>query len=78
MASFLVAPYSENLAYLSPKEHTQVLEQAFSIDHGDWFLPPRDLQRMVEDTEFAGDLLRERRYGYRNFDKIIQAGVMFD
>lgn len=74
----LVAPYATNLAFLSPKEHSQLLEIAFERDDEVWFYSLDDLQRISKDEEFAKKMLWERLIRYRDVNEIISAGVMFD
>ena len=74
----LIAPYAENLAFLTPRKHSQVLDEAFQRDDVEWFLPMRDLRRMAQDAEFANDQFHQRSRRYRNVIQIVTTGVMFD
>jgi hypothetical protein len=77
-APFLIAPYAENLAFLSPIEHVQVLDEAFKRSDVEWFLPLDYLRRMVRDAKFAKDQFHEYCRRYRNAIQIISDGVMFN
>ncbi len=76
--SILIGPYAENLAFLTPKEHAHVLNEAFNRDDVEWFIPLQDLRRMVQDAKFARDHFRECSHRYRSVDRIVSAGVMFN
>jgi hypothetical protein len=77
-APVLIAPYAENLAFLSPKEHVQVLDEAFKRSDVEWFLPLDCLRRMVRDSKFANDQFQEHCRRYRNAIQVISEGVMFN
>jgi hypothetical protein len=74
----LVAPYATNLAFLTPQEHSQLLEKAFQRDDTDWFYSLSDLKRLATDSDFANSSLKERLQCYRGVTEIIAEGVMFD
>lgn len=77
-APSLIAPYAENLAYLSPPKHSQLLEDAFKFHNDDWFLSLGEMSRMIQDPEFALEKFDERSGSYRHVDMILEEGVMFD
>ncbi len=76
--SSLIGPYAESLAFLSPKEHVGLLEEATAREDVDWFLLLEDLRRMAKDAEFAARLSAEYKYRSRDIQQIISKGVMFD
>jgi SEC-C motif/Protein of unknown function (DUF1186) len=74
----LIAPYAENLAFLTPKEHSHLLDEAFKRNDVVWFIPLQDLRRMTRDAKFAEEQFEENGRNYRKVHKIIEDGVMFD
>ncbi len=74
----LIAPYAQNLAFLTPRKHSQVLDEAFRRDDVEWCSPLRDLRRMAQDAEFANDQFQQRSRKYRDVIRTITTGVMFD
>jgi SEC-C motif len=74
----LITSYAENLAFLAPKAHSQLLDEAFQRDDVEWFVPLPDLRRMVQDAKFAEAKFREHDRSYRIVSQVISEGVMFD
>lgn len=74
----LIAPYAENLAFLTPNTHSHLLDEAFRRDDVEWRFPLPDLLRMAKDVEFAGDQFQQRSRRYRDVIRTITSGVMFD
>lgn len=74
----LISPYAENLAFLTPTEHSELLEEAFSRDDVEWLLPPPTLRRMAQDAKFAHEQFRKCNRSYLSTREIIGGGVMFD
>lgn len=74
----LITPYAEHLAFLSPKEHAPLLDEAFSRDDVDWLLPLDDVRRMATDLAFAKEQLHAYGLRYRKIDNLIAGGLMFD
>ena len=74
----LVVPYAENLAFLSPRQNSQVLDETFRRDDVEWRLTLPDLRRMAQDAEFASDQFHKLRQRYRDVIRIITTGIMFD
>lgn len=76
-APILVAPYAENLAFLTPKTLSSFLDEVFCRENVDWFLNLPDLRRMTMDSQFAMDQFHHETRIYRNVNKLISQGVMF-
>ena len=74
----LIAPYAENLAFLTPSKHAQLLDEAFRRNDVEWSMQLEDLRRMVKDAEFANEQIHQRSREYRTAIKFITSGVMFN
>ncbi len=73
----LIAPYAESLAYLTPKDHAQLLVETFAREDITWSMSLQNLRQMVQDAEFAKELFRVHSRMYRSATDIVEDGVMF-
>ncbi len=76
--SVLVPSYAEILSLLSPKEHSELLEEAFSRDDVDWIVPVEDLRRMLHDREFANECFSKQSLGFYSVKKTLTDSAMFN
>lgn len=74
----LIGPYVENLSFLSPLEHSNLIEQALGRPDATWFESPSKLRLRLQDVAMASIELDQWNQRFQSYSDLISEGVMFD